>query len=169
LDLDRPPRPDKAARVETPRKVPLLSRLSNDQLRDLAEASSVKNYARGELDPCPSFFIAHSGAVKIFKESPGGHEQVLTIERTGNSVAELPALDDGPYPAPAQAQEDSTLFLIPIASTPTSPHRSFARLRAGSANWSDWSRRLPSWKSDNAWPGSCSRRLTLTAHHFRWT
>lgn len=111
-------RPDRAARAETLRKVPFLSRLSDDQLQILAEASLVKNYSKGEFvflegDPCPGIFIVHSGAVKIFKSSPGGREQVLTIERAGNSVAELPALDDGPYPASAQAQEDSTLLLIP--------------------------------------------------------
>jgi len=33
------------------------------------------------------------GAVKIFKTSLGGREQVLTHEQPGNSVAERPVLD----------------------------------------------------------------------------
>lgn len=111
---------DKAMRIATLRKVPFLSRLSEPELQALAEASMVKHYNKGEIvflegDPCPGLYVVHSGAVKIFKTSLGGREQVLTIERPGNSVAELPVLDEGPYPASAMAVEDSTLLLIPRA------------------------------------------------------
>jgi CRP/FNR family transcriptional regulator len=105
-------------RVATLRKVAFLSRLSEPELQALADASHVKRYSKGEIiflegDPCPGLYVVHSGAVKIFKVSPGGREQVLTIERAGNPVAELPVLDEGPYPASAMAVEDSTLLLIP--------------------------------------------------------
>jgi len=111
---------DKAARIATLRKVPFLSRLSEPELQALAEASQVKQYSKGEViflegDRCPGLYVVHSGAVKIFKTSAGGREQVLMMERPGNSVAELPVLDDGPYPASAMTVEDSTLLLIPKA------------------------------------------------------
>jgi CRP/FNR family transcriptional regulator len=109
---------DKAMRVATLRKVPFLARLGESELQALAEASRAKHYAKGEIiflegDTCHGLLVIHSGAVKVFKTSSTGRELVLTIERAGNSVAELPVLDEGPYPASAQAQEDSMLLLVP--------------------------------------------------------
>ncbi len=66
-----------------------------------------------EGTPCPGLFVVHSGTVKIFKTSPAGREQVLTIEQPGRAVAELAVLDDGPYPASAAANENAVLLMIP--------------------------------------------------------
>jgi CRP/FNR family transcriptional regulator len=109
---------DKSARVATLKKVPFFSRLGEEVLQALAEVALPKHYHKGEViflegDPCPGLYVVHSGAVKIFKISHGGREQVLTIDPPGHSVAELPALDEGSYPASAMAMEDSTLLLIP--------------------------------------------------------
>ncbi len=110
--------PDIAERVKTLKQVPFFSRLDDRALQALARAAVVKHYPKGGLvflegSPCPGLFVVHSGAVKVFKISPGGREQVLTIEQPGRPVAELPVLDEGPYPASAMAMEDSTLLLIP--------------------------------------------------------
>ena len=53
-----------------------------------------------------------SGAVKIFKVSPSGREQVLTIEGPGASIADLPVFDGGNYPASASVQQASELLFI---------------------------------------------------------
>ena len=53
-----------------------------------------------------------SGAVKIFKVSPSGREQVLTIEGPGASIADLPVSDSGNYPASASVQQASELLFI---------------------------------------------------------
>jgi CRP/FNR family transcriptional regulator, dissimilatory nitrate respiration regulator len=81
----------------------------------------VQKYRKGQLlfqegEPAKGLFLIRSGAVKIFKESESGREQILSILRTGDSVAELPLFDNQPYPASAAAQEDTNLLFIPRAA-----------------------------------------------------
>jgi CRP/FNR family transcriptional regulator len=57
-------------------------------------------------------FVIQSGAVKIFKMAANGREQVLSVERAGNSIAELPVFDGGTYPASTIAVEESALIFI---------------------------------------------------------
>jgi CRP/FNR family transcriptional regulator, cyclic AMP receptor protein len=53
-----------------------------------------------------------SGRIRTFKTSRSGREQVLAIEGAGRSVAELPVLDGGDYPASAVTVEASEIILI---------------------------------------------------------
>jgi CRP/FNR family transcriptional regulator len=57
-------------------------------------------------------FVVESGALKVFKTSAGGREQVLTIEGAGGTVAELPVFDGGPYPASAAAMSAASLLFV---------------------------------------------------------
>jgi len=41
--------------------------------------------------------------VKILKTAPRGRQQLIGIERAGNSLSEVPVFDGGRYPATAQA------------------------------------------------------------------
>ena len=104
-------------RIVVLRSVALFADLSEGELAFLGEHSSVKHFAANELifsegDPCQGLFIVQSGAVKIFKVAPNGREQVLSVERSGNSVAELPVFDGGNYPASTIAVEDSDLLFV---------------------------------------------------------
>jgi len=104
-------------RIAILKSVALFADLSENELEFLAERSAVKQISANELifsegDPCQGLFIVQSGAVKIFKMAPNGREQVLGIERTGNSVAELPVFDGGNYPASTIAVEDSALLFV---------------------------------------------------------
>lgn len=65
-----------------------------------------------EGDPCAGFYVVESGEIRIFKTSPSGREQVLTVDRAGSSVAEVPVFDGGPYPASGIAAVDSTLLFV---------------------------------------------------------
>jgi CRP-like cAMP-binding protein len=99
------------------RKVPLFAGLSPQELEFLAERAIARHYRLGELifsegDPCEGLYVIESGAVRIFKASPRGREQVLGIERAVNSLAELPVFDDGAYPASTAATEEARLLLI---------------------------------------------------------
>jgi CRP/FNR family transcriptional regulator len=74
----------------------------------------MRSFGAGELlfsegDPCAGLYIVVRGRVRIFKSSPGGREQVLSIEGPGGSIAELPVFDGGPYPASVSALEPSEL------------------------------------------------------------
>ena len=108
---------EKADRVDTLRRVSFFSHLADETLQSLAEAAISKSWGKGEIIfsegmPCPGLFVVHSGAVKIFKTSLKGREQVLTIETAGRAVAELAVLDEGPYPASAMAMDEATTMLL---------------------------------------------------------
>ncbi len=66
-----------------------------------------------EGDRCEGLFVVQSGAIKLFKMADTGREQVLTIERAGSTVGDLPLFDGGNFPAAAAAVEDSTLLFLP--------------------------------------------------------
>jgi len=104
-------------RAEVLRQVAVFADLSDKELAFLAGRASVRHFAVNELvfsegDVCSGLFIVHSGAIKIFKMAPSGREQVLGVERAGNSVAELPVFDGGSYPASTIALEESDLLFV---------------------------------------------------------
>ena len=83
----------------------------------LAKRTVVRRHSAGELvfsegEPCMGLYAVESGHVRIFKTSPGGREQVLSIDGPGSSIAELPVFDGGAYPASAIAIEDATLLFV---------------------------------------------------------
>jgi CRP-like cAMP-binding protein len=103
--------------AEVLRRVPLFADLSETETKFLAERAVPRRYAPGELvfaegDACPGLFVIESGSVRLFKSSSGGREQVLAIEKAGNSIAELPVFDGGKYPASAAAVEDAHLLFV---------------------------------------------------------
>ena len=107
----------KTTRVESLRKVPLFADLSEKELNFLAERVVPRRPKHGELifsegEPCEGLFVIESGAVKVFKTSVSGREQVLTIESPGQSIAELPVFDGGAYPASAMAVGDTGLLFV---------------------------------------------------------
>ncbi len=57
------------------------------------------------------FFIA-SGAVKLFKTSAEGKEQILSIARPGDSFNDIAIFDDGPAPTSAQTMSPVVLYGI---------------------------------------------------------
>lgn len=108
------PRPDLASVLE---KTALFSNLSQPELRMLAARTVRKLFRTGELlfsegEPCNGLNIISRGKVRIFKTSISGREQVLAVNVPGESVAELPVFDGGPYPASAVAIEDAEVAFI---------------------------------------------------------
>jgi CRP/FNR family transcriptional regulator len=106
-----------AGTAEVLRRVPLFADLSDTEIKFLAERAVPRRYAAGELvftegDECPGLFVIDSGNVRIFKSSAGGREQVLAIEKPGNSIAELPVFDGGNFPASASAVDDAQLLFV---------------------------------------------------------
>lgn len=98
-------------------KTSLFSGLSDRELGFVLERVVSRKYSSGEAvfsegEPCAGLYVVESGSVRIFKSSPGGREQVLSIEGPGGSVAELPVFDGGSYPASVTAIEDSVLLFV---------------------------------------------------------
>jgi CRP-like cAMP-binding protein len=92
--------------LEILRRVPIFNGLTETEFRFLAERAVPRDYHKGEVlftegDPCTGLFVVESGHVRIFKNSPNGREQILTVEGPGSSVAEVPLFDGGTYPASA--------------------------------------------------------------------
>lgn len=98
-------------------KTGLFSELSEAQLRLLAGRTIVKHLVSGELlfsegEPCNGLNIIAHGRLRIFKTSASGREQVLAVNSPGESLAELPVFDGGPYPASAVAIEEADVAFI---------------------------------------------------------
>ena len=99
------------------KNTPLFSSLSQPELQLLAKRTVRKLFNSGELlfsegEPCNGLNIISRGKVRIFKTSASGREQVLAVEKPGESIAEIPIFDGGPYPASAAAIEDTEIAFI---------------------------------------------------------
>ncbi len=99
------------------RETPLFANLTPKEMESLATRVSKKHFQPGEMlfaegDACSGLFIVAAGAVRIFKLSLSGREQILAVEGPGNSFAELPVFDGGNYPASASAVGDTEVLFI---------------------------------------------------------
>ena len=108
------PRIDLAAVLE---QTELLKSLSRPELEMLAGRTVRKLFTAGELlfsegEPCNGLHIIARGKVRIFKTSISGREQVLAVNVPGETVAEVPVFDGGPYPASAVAADDAEIAFI---------------------------------------------------------
>ena len=104
--------------VQVLARCPLFAELGANDLQALASVGY-----RRKLEPSEALFyggeeaegmhVVVSGKVKVFIVSPAsGREVVLTVEHPFNTVAELVALDGGPYPASAEAAEPSEVLVL---------------------------------------------------------
>lgn len=102
---------------DTLRKVGIFADLSEPELQFLAERAVPRELEAGEIvfsegQPCAGLFIVVTGALRIFKSSASGREQVLSIEGPGSSVAELPVFDGGNYPASTSAATKTRVLFV---------------------------------------------------------
>lgn len=98
-------------------KVAIFSGLEENELEFLAQRAVQRHYSAGEMvfsegEPCSGLYVVESGHVRIFKSSPSGREQVLSIDGPGSSIAELPVFDGGTYPASVAAIGDAILLFV---------------------------------------------------------
>jgi CRP/FNR family transcriptional regulator, cyclic AMP receptor protein len=99
------------------KQVPIFSSLTDQEFSFLTARVVPRRFGAGELifaeaEPCAGLYVIETGNVRIFKSSPGGREQVLSIDGPGGSIAELPVFDGGNYPASAQAITDCSLLFF---------------------------------------------------------
>ena len=109
--------PERIDLATTLGRTALLSGLTPAELKTLAARTVRKLFSNGELlfsegEPCNGLHIIAQGKVRIFKTSVNGREQVLAVNVPGESVAELPVFDGGPFPASAVAIEDAEIAFI---------------------------------------------------------
>lgn len=99
------------------RCVPYFHSLSVEVLTALAAATSERRYDRGQIiflegEPCAGLHIVAAGAVKIFKLSGQGREQILHRAGPGETFNDVAALDGGPNPASAAALTEASVLVI---------------------------------------------------------
>jgi CRP/FNR family transcriptional regulator len=106
-----------AIQVEFLKSVPYFSGLSPAELDSIRKLVFEKTAARGEViliegEPAETLYFVASGAVKVFKTSAEGKEQILSIVRPGESFNDVPIFDGGLNPASAQAMGPVVLYGI---------------------------------------------------------
>ncbi len=99
---------------------PLFARLPDAVRGEVAARMTSRQYRRGaviftEGEPATALHIVGSGTVRILKRSPSGREQTLLFADAGDSFAEVPVFDHGPYPASAEAFTDTLIYALPAA------------------------------------------------------
>lgn len=99
------------------RTVPIFASLEAPALEALAQRTRPHRFQPGELlfhegEPCAGVYLLTSGTVRIFKLSASGRELTLHLEPAPATVAEVPLVDGGAYPASVSAVGVvDTLFL----------------------------------------------------------
>jgi CRP-like cAMP-binding protein len=95
----------------------LFSELDAEHLRALAARAVERRFRKDELlfvagEEARGLYVVVEGAVRAFRESADGREQVIHVERAGATVAEVPVFDGGPFPSSVAAERDSALLFI---------------------------------------------------------
>ncbi|GAW93011.1 Crp/Fnr family transcriptional regulator [Calderihabitans maritimus] len=99
------------------RRIPIFADLSEDELRKLNEIIFLRRYRKKmfifmEGEPGDGLYFVKSGQVKISKILEDGREKILRFLKEGDIFAEVLLFDPGPFPATAEAVEDSEIGII---------------------------------------------------------
>ena len=99
------------------RQTALFNELDEDTLRALAARAIERRFQKDEIlfvagEEARGLYVIVEGAVRAFRESADGREQVIHVERAGATVAEVPVFDDGAFPSTVAAETDSVLLFI---------------------------------------------------------
>ena len=106
------------SRLEFLKDLPFFAGLDAPSLDRIAAEAVEQSFGRGQViflenDACRGLSIVREGLVRVFKTSPEGREQVMSIARPGESFNIVPVFDGGPNPATATALEKTEVLLIP--------------------------------------------------------
>ena len=99
------------------KSIPYFSVMNPVELEAIKPLFSDKTVQRGEVilmegEVSDTLFFVEVGAVKIFKTSAQGKEQILSIARPGEALNDIPVFDSGTNPVNAQALSPVTLVSI---------------------------------------------------------
>ncbi len=108
-------------RIEVLRNNPYFSTLPESALRELAAATQLRFYNKGEViflegEECAGLFIVREGGVKLSKLSPNGREMIIKTLGPGSTFNEVPVLDERPHAVNATALDGCQLWVVSAAS-----------------------------------------------------
>jgi CRP/FNR family transcriptional regulator len=95
----------------------LFGELSERELSRLAKHAAKVQFKKGEMlflsgEEAKGLFVIVDGKVRAFRHNAEGREHVMHVDKAGAVMAEVPIFDDGPYPASAMAEEDTSALFI---------------------------------------------------------
>lgn len=95
--------------------IPYFDGLSEDEHQSIRALATERNYGRGDIiiyegDKATALYVVCSGAVKIFKTSIEGKEQILSIAKPGDTFNDVGVFDEGLNPASAQAMGETAIY-----------------------------------------------------------
>ncbi|HXZ94295.1 MAG TPA: Crp/Fnr family transcriptional regulator [Dehalococcoidia bacterium] len=99
------------------KSIPYFSGLGPAELESIRKLVFEKSADRAEMvllegESTANLYFVASGAVKVFKTSAEGKEQILSIVRPGESFNDVPIFDGGPNPASARTMGPVLLYGI---------------------------------------------------------
>lgn len=105
---------DKTAALK---RTKLFAELDDNTIRVLSERAIERRFKKDEVlfiagDEARGLYVIVEGAVRAFRASLDGREQVIHVERADATIAELPVFDNGTYPSTAAAEEDTIVLFI---------------------------------------------------------
>jgi CRP-like cAMP-binding protein len=97
------------------KKIPYFTGLADTELESIAKLITEKTAARGEMmilegDAAKALYFVVSGALKAFKTSSEGKEQILSIVRPGGSYNDVAVFDNAPSPVSLQTLSPVVLY-----------------------------------------------------------
>ena len=101
--------------IELLKGIPYFAGLSETDLEAVSHRMFEQSIERGDMilmedDPSEAIYFVVSGAVKVFKTSIEGKEQILCLLRTGESFNDVPILDGGNNLASAMAMTPVVVY-----------------------------------------------------------
>jgi CRP/FNR family transcriptional regulator len=106
-----------AVQLEFLKSILYFSNLGLAELESIRKLIFEKTADRAEIvllegESATNLYFVASGAVKVFKTSAEGKEQILSIVRPGESFNDVPIFDGGPNPVSARAMGPVLLYGI---------------------------------------------------------
>lgn len=107
--------------LEQLRNLPVYRALTDEDLALLGTVARTRLYSKGERvfeagDPAEHFHVILRGRVKIQRTTPAGKELILTLLGPGDPVGVVAVYREMPFPAAAEALEDTVMVEIPAGS-----------------------------------------------------
>lgn len=101
------------------RRLSIFAHVSDAALDGIARRTVIRSLPRGKQlfrrgDPCQGLYVVVEGAIRVYRANQEGREQTLHVQGPGQSIAEVPLFDGGPYPASARADQDSRVLYLPL-------------------------------------------------------
>lgn len=106
-----------AKKISFLRKIPLFTRMSRKEIRQVEAIAREKEFTRGEMifqegEVGDSLYILVSGLIKIFRSSSGGRVKTLALLEPGDFFGEMAILDREIRSASARVLDDACLLVI---------------------------------------------------------